>query len=117
MSLKPWQERVEHILAAIAEIESFLSGMNRDQFFADPKTLKAVAADLAIVGEAARWIPDAVVELSPEIPWAVMRGMRNRIVHGYYQVDATIVWDTCQNDLPPLIEPLRQLLQQGSDAD
>jgi uncharacterized protein with HEPN domain len=39
-----------------------------------------------------------------------MRGMRNRIVHGYFQVDATIVWETCQNDLAPLIDPLQKIL-------
>ena len=80
------------------------------EFLADAKTVKAVAADLTIVGEAARHVPDAVVQAHPEIPWALMRGMRNRIVHGYYQVDPVIVWDTCQNDLPALIDPLKKLL-------
>jgi uncharacterized protein with HEPN domain len=87
VSLKPWQERVEHILDAIAEIEVFLAGMGRDEFLADAKTLKAATANLTIIGEAARHIPDAVVQSSPHIPWPLMRGMRNRIVHGYYQVD------------------------------
>jgi uncharacterized protein with HEPN domain len=110
VSLRSWQERVQDILDAVAEIQDFLSGMDRDQFLADAKTVKAVAADLTIVGEAARHVPDAVVQAHPEIPWALMRGMRNRIVHGYYQVDPVIVWDTCQNDLPPLIDTLKKLL-------
>ena len=96
MSLRSWQERIEDILAAIAEIGSFMVGMNREQFLADAKTLKAVVADLTIIGEAARHIPEAVVQAHPEVPWALMRGMRNRIVHGYYQVDPVVVWDTCQ---------------------
>jgi uncharacterized protein with HEPN domain len=87
--------------------------MDRDQFLGDAKTLKAVAADLTIIGEAARHVPDAVVQADPEIPWALMRGMRNRIVHGYYQVDPVIVWDTCQNDLPPLVDPLQNLLAEN----
>jgi uncharacterized protein with HEPN domain len=44
---------------------------------------------------------------------ALMTGMRHRIVHGYYQVGPMIVWDTCQNDLGPLIQPLQTLLQQN----
>jgi uncharacterized protein with HEPN domain len=54
VSLRNWQERIEDILAAIAEIGSFMAGMNREQFLADAKTLKAEVADLTIIGEAAR---------------------------------------------------------------
>ncbi len=109
MSDRGWQERVRDILDAVGEIETFVSGMSREQFLADPKTLKAVVADLTIIGEAARHVPDAVVAAHGEVPWALMRGMRNRIVHGYYQVDAAIVWDTCQNDLPGLRALLERL--------
>jgi uncharacterized protein with HEPN domain len=112
VSLRNWQERIEDILAAIAEIESFVAGMNREQFLADAKTLKAVVADLTIIGEAARHIPEAVLQAHPEVPWALMRGMRNRIVHGYYQVDPVVVWNTCQNDLAPVVELLNKMLAE-----
>jgi uncharacterized protein with HEPN domain len=111
VSPRSWQERVQDILDAVAEIEDFISGYTRDQFLADAKTLKAVVADLTILGEAASHVPAAIVQAHPEIPWALMTGMRHRIVHGYFQVDPVIVWDTCQNDLGPLIQPLQQLLQ------
>jgi uncharacterized protein with HEPN domain len=113
VSLRSWQERIQDILAAVAEIETFIAGFNRDQFLADAKTLKAVVADLTIIGEAARHVPNSVTQQHPEIPWPLMTGMRHRIVHGYYQVDPVIVWDTCQNDLAPLVGPLQQLLQQN----
>jgi uncharacterized protein with HEPN domain len=113
VSLRTWQERVHDILAAVAEIETFIAGLNRDQFLADAKTLKAVVADLTIIGEAARYVPDPIVQGHAEIPWPLMTGMRHRIVHGYYQVDPMIVWDTCENDLAPLVQPLQQLLQQN----
>jgi uncharacterized protein with HEPN domain len=113
MSVRTWQERIEDILAAITEIETFIAGLSKDQFLADAKTLKAVVADLTIIGEAARHVPAPVVQHHPEIPWALMTGMRHRIVHGYYQVDPLIVWDTCQGDLPALVQPLRLLLQQN----
>jgi len=113
VSPRTWEERIQDILAAIAEIETFIAGLTRDQFLADAKTLKAVTADLTILGEAASHVPAAVVQEHPEIPWALMTGMRHRIVHGYYQVDPVIVWDTCQNDIGPLIQPLQALLQQN----
>ncbi len=110
MSPRSWEERIQDILAAIAEINAFTAGMSRDEFLADAKTLKAVVADLTILGEAATYVPDSVVQAHPSIPWALMRGMRNRIVHGYFHVDPIIVWDTCQNDLPALSPLLQKLL-------
>jgi uncharacterized protein with HEPN domain len=107
MSARTWQERIDDILAAIAEIESFIAGLSKDQFLADARTLKAVVADLTILGEAASHVPAAMVQAHPEIPWPLMTGMHHRIVHGYYQVDPVIVWDTCQNDLAAVV-PLLQ---------
>jgi uncharacterized protein with HEPN domain len=113
VSLRSWQERIQDILDAVDEIETFVAGMSRDEFLSDAKTIKAVAANLTIIGEAARHVPDTVFQAHPEIPWPLMTGMRNRIVHGYYQVDSVIVWDTCQSDLPSLIENLKKLLTQN----
>jgi uncharacterized protein with HEPN domain len=113
VSSKRWQERIEDILEAIAETGTFVAGVTQAEFLADTKTQKAVVANLTIIGEAARHVPDAVAHAYPAIPWVLMRGMRNRIVHGYYQVDPTVVWDTCQNDLLPLVEPLKKLQQEN----
>ena len=60
-------------------------------------------------GCGARLTPETCGEF-PNIPFHKIAGMRNRIVHGYYQVDPGIVWDTCQNDLPGLVQPLQNLL-------
>lgn len=65
-----------------------------------------------IIGEAASHIPNDVEESSRDIPWHLMRAMRNRIVHAYFDIDANIVWDIFQTDLPQIIEPLRKLLQK-----
>src|SRR5438876_230364 len=111
VSPRSGRERIQDILDAVAEIQKFISGLSRAQFLSDAKTLKAVVADLIIIGEAARHIPDDVIQAHPQIPWPLMRGMRNRVVHGYFQVDAAIVWDTCQSDLPSIIEPLRKVLE------
>jgi len=113
VSAKRWQERIQDMLEAIAEIEVFVAGMSQSQFLADAKTQKAVVANLTIIGEAARHVPDDLSQKYQEIPWILIRGMRNRIVHGYYEVDPAIVWDTCQNNLSSLIEPLTTLLREN----
>jgi uncharacterized protein with HEPN domain len=110
MSPRLWTERVQDIIEAIAEIQEFTRSMNFAQFRDDAKTLKAVALDIVVIGEAAGRIPDAIAEAHPEIAWSLMRGMRNRLVHDCFGMDPQILWDTIQNDLPPLVEPLRRLL-------
>jgi len=112
VSPRRWQDRVQDILDAITEIQGFLANTSFDQFRVDAKTQKAVTMDLAIIGEAARFVPDAIVMVTSDIPWSLMRGMRNRIMHGYFDVDVQIVWETSRQDLPPLVEPLKRLLLQ-----
>lgn len=86
-----WPLRLKDMIAAIEEIQAFTVGMEFTAFRADPRTLKAVLWNLSVVGEAARHAPAAVVTAHPEVPWAPMRDMRNRILHGYDTVDAGIV--------------------------
>jgi uncharacterized protein with HEPN domain len=111
MSTRPWQQRVQDMLDAIGEIEQFCAGMTFDQFAADQKTLKAVSADFAILGEAAAYVPAEVTGARSDIPWSFMRAMRNRVVHGYFAVDPKVVWDTIRHELPPLRAQLEDLIQ------
>lgn len=110
MSPRGWQDRVRDILDAIAEIRDFTRGMDFETFKDDDKSIRAVEMNFIIIGEAANQIPDDVEERYPSIPWALMRAMRNRIVHVYFNVDERLMWDTVQNDLPPLVAELEKLL-------
>ena len=111
MSPRDWKERVQDILDAIAEIQTFTRGMDLDTFRADAKTLKAVELDFIVIGEAANQIPDEVEEMYPEVPWSLMRAMRNRLVHVYFSVDERLLWETVQNDLAVLVPALQSLLR------
>ena len=110
MSPRSWRERIEDILEAIAEIQEFTRAMSFERFRDDPKTLKAVALDFVVIGEAAVHVPDDVAAAHPDIAWSLMRGVRNRLVHDYFGMDPEILWDTIQNDLPPLVAPLTKIL-------
>jgi uncharacterized protein with HEPN domain len=110
VSPRGWQDRIRDILDAIAEIQKFTRGMDYEAFKKDDKSVRAVEMNFIIIGEAANQISEEIEEKYPSIPWNLMRAMRNRIVHVYFRVDEKLMWDTIQNDLPPLIPELEKLL-------
>ena len=110
MSPRDWRDRIRDILDAIAEIQKFTHGMDYKSFREDDKTVRSVEMNFIIIGEAANQIPEEVEEKYPAIPWSLMRAMRHRIVHAYFQIDEKLMWDTIQNDLPPLVPELENLL-------
>lgn len=67
-----------------------------------------------IIGEAAGHIPDDVQQANPEVPGHLMRAMPNRIVHLYFDIDPRILWDTIQQDLPPLEKTIKKLLEKDN---
>lgn len=102
------------IREAIAKAQKFVAGMTAEQFAADEKTAFAVVRCLEIVGEAARKIPEPVRAQHPQIPRREMMGMRNVLIHDYMGVNYSVVWNTVQNDLPPLLPLLEQLIGESS---
>ena len=110
MSPRDWKERVRDILKAIAEIQEFTKGMDFETFQADEKTIRAVEMNLIIIGEAAGQIPDEIQEEHAQIPWSLMRAMRNRMAHVYFSVDEKLLWETVTQDLNPLVPSLEATL-------
>jgi uncharacterized protein with HEPN domain len=110
VSPRDWRARIRDILEAISEINSFTHGMDFTSFKEDAKSIRAVEMNFIIIGEAANQIPEEIEEAYPAIPWNLMRAMRNRIVHVYFNVDERLMWDTVQNDLPPLVNEPEKLL-------
>jgi uncharacterized protein with HEPN domain len=110
VSPRNWKDRIRDILDAIAEIQKFTKGMDFESFKDDDKSVRAVEMNFIIIGEAANQIPEEIEEKYTTIPWSLMRAMRNRIVHVYFRIDEKLMWDTIQNDLPPLVPELEQLL-------
>lgn len=109
MSPRDWKERIQDILEAIDEIRIFIAGMDFAEFSADVKTMKAVELNLIVIGEATNQIPEDILEENPQVPWGLMRAMRNRLVHVYFSIDARILWDTAKKDLPELEIALKRL--------
>jgi uncharacterized protein with HEPN domain len=107
---REWRLRIEDILDAAARIARYVEGQDLAMFVDHDLTLDAVSRCFGIIGEAARHIPNEVVAAHPEIPWAEMRAMRNVVVHEYFGVTNETLWKTAREDLPAILEPLRNLL-------
>ena len=93
---------LDDILEAVDRIETYTAGMDKAQFHADRKTIDAVIRNLEIIGEAVKNIPPEVRALSPIVPWSKIAGMRDILIHVYFNIDTDIVWDVIQNKLKDL---------------
>jgi uncharacterized protein with HEPN domain len=107
---RDWRFRIEDVLDSISKIERYLDGMDLESFSQDDKTIDAVVRNFGIIGEAVRHLPDAVLASHPDLPWHQMRALRNLVIHQYFGVSVEILWETARADLPPLVEPLRKVL-------
>ena len=101
---------VQDMLDAAEKAEEFVSGMDFAAFEQDEKTIFAIVRALEIIGEASNHISEELQEKHPEAPWFEMRAMRNKIVHDYMEINADIIWDTVQNDLPALKPVIKSIL-------
>ena len=106
MSRRDWALFVADIQQACDKISGYVSGMSFEDFCADTRTVDAVVRNLEIIGEASRGIPDDKKLLKPEIDWAAIRGLRNRIVHEYFGLSLSVIWAIVQTDLPVLAQQL-----------
>ena len=87
---------------AMRKIARYTAGMDVTAFLADEKTTDAVVRNIEIIGEASKQLPEDFKMAHPQVPWAQMAGMRNRIVHDYAGVDLDLVWNVVHTALPAL---------------
>nr|ACY24678.1 protein of unknown function [uncultured organism] len=112
MTVNRLPDYLDHMRQAIADAQSFTDGMAQADFVQDKRTQQAVVMSLIVLGEAATKVMDqhpAFAEQHAQIPWRSMRGMRNRIAHGYFDINLDVVWDTVQTALPELKKQLAML--------
>ena len=98
------------MLLAARDALSFTEDMSFDDFVRDRRTQLSVLKVVEIVGEAAAHVSDDARRASPDIPWREIVGMRNRLVHVYYDINLPLVWDAIRHDLPDLIARLEPLV-------
>ena len=101
------QDYLSDMLEAADKVSSFVQGMTREMFLDDDRTQYAVVRGLEVIGEAAKKVPDAIRQFYPLIPWRQVAGMRDKLVHDYFGVNAQVVWKTAIEDVPAIAATLR----------
>jgi uncharacterized protein with HEPN domain len=101
---------LRHILDAAEKIEGYLAGVNYESFLLNSMMIDAVVRELEIIGESAKNLSDEFCERYHEVPWSRIRGMRNVLIHEYFDIDLKVVWDTCKMNLPPLKAVIQKAL-------
>ena len=91
----------------------YVSGLSREAFSADERTLDAVVRNLEIIGEAIKKVPADVRSNNPAIEWQKIAGLRDILIHEYFGIDIEIIWDIVQNKLPTLAKQIKQVLAQS----
>lgn len=102
--------RLRHMLDAAVEAVSFVEDCERADLSGNRPLLLALVKSIEIVGEAATQVSKPTRSELEQIPWREIVSMRNRLVHGYFQIDLDVVWNTVQQDLPRLIVQLEQVI-------
>ena len=104
-------DRLNHILDAIAKIERYLQGYDLQKFESDDVKIDAVVRNIEIIGEATTCLDRGLKAKYPHVDWRFATAIRNRLIHGYFDVDAEIIWNTTQNDLPKLKIEIEKILE------
>jgi len=109
MSAARLPDYLDHMLEAARLACSYVKGLSKADFLDDKRTQQAVILNLILIGEEATRIlkdHENFANQHPSVPWRSMKGMRNRIAHGYFEINLDVVWETVQSALPELIKQL-----------
>jgi uncharacterized protein with HEPN domain len=103
------------MLLAAQKVRHFAEGLTKETFHQSELHQSAIIRELQVIGEAARQVSEAAKNRHPEIDWKKIAGMRNRLIHEYFQIRLDIVWEIARDDIPPLIAHLDPLVPPNND--
>jgi len=106
------RDRLEHILAAINRVSRYMQGKTYEDLLADDMMYYAVVKNIEIMGEAANMLTAEFQAAHPETPWEMVKGMRNYIVHEYFQIDSQVVWDVVSKELATLHQQITTYISE-----
>ena len=100
---------IEDIMESIGLIETYIGGNSKEKLDNDQKLKDSIVRRLEIIGEAVKNIPDNFREKYPKVPWKKIAGLRDIIIHTYFDIDSDIVWDIIKKDLPDLKQNIQKI--------
>ena len=100
---------INDILYCIEHITSYTDNLSFEDFTTNFMVIEACLYNIQIIGEAVAQLPDDVKDNSPHIPWTLIKGMRNRLIHEYFGTDLPVVWNVIKSDLPTFKSDLQSI--------
>ena len=104
-----------HILDEIQYILDKTGSLTVDDIRLDPDLSRSIPRSLEIIGEAVKNLSPAFRDAHPDVPWNAIAGMRDKLIHGYFGIDADIIWKTVNNDLPEILPVISSLCDKYKD--
>ena len=109
--MRDYRLYLKDIFEAMGAAQTFVEGIDFEAFVEDDKTVSAVVRKLEIIGEATKNVPETIRQRYPQVPWKQMAGMRDRLIHGYYDTNHAVVWEVVTELIPPLQPIIKQILE------
>ena len=103
---------LQDIVDSIDDIGDFIKGMSYEDFTQDKKTTNAVLRSIEVMGEAAKNVPEDIRSQYPQIPWKKISDMIDKLIHEYHGVDLETVWQTLHEDIPPLKDQFKDIIEK-----
>jgi len=103
--------RIQHMIDAAEEIKSFVTDVSEQDFIKNRMLILAVIKEIEIIGEAASKVSEITKLEYSHIPWQDIVAMRNRLIHGYFDVNVKLLWNTVKNNIPTLNYNLTEIIQ------
>ena len=100
------------IVEVINRIESYVQDTTRLQFETDRMRFDAVVRNLEVIGESVKRVPDSIRENYPSVAWRKIAGLRDRLIHAYFDIDIDIIWDIVQSELPTLKNEIQRIINE-----
>ncbi len=108
---------IRDILKCIEHISTYTNELSAETFSDNFMVVEACLYNIQVIGEAVSRLPDDVKETEPQIPWALIKGMRNRLIHEYFGTDLQLVWNVIEHELPAITNDLQKMYAALTNAN
>jgi len=109
MPERDYSLHLDDIIEAVGKIEGYTTNLTFKKFCENSMVMDAVIRNFEIIGEASRRMPTNIKKRYHYIPWKIMAGMRNKLIHEYFGVNKAVLWKTIKEDLPKIEPPLLRI--------
>ncbi|MBI5574727.1 MAG: DUF86 domain-containing protein [Elusimicrobia bacterium] len=117
MIKRDYRDYIKDILDSINDVREFIKNMKYNEFICDRKTVNAVVRSVEIIGEASKKIPKSVKDKYPNVPWKKMAGMRDKLIHEYFGIDTTILWEVATKEIFTIESPMKNIFEDLNNSN